>query len=234
MNRLSTEDEARIKKIAGYLYKKYCPMAESGFFSKEDIYHHGVIGFMDAKRRFDPSKKVPFHAYAAIRIQGEIMDALRRGPQIRLPQEKQTRVKQLLAAKNAIIEQGKTPDIDRLKGHLGWDEAEIHRIEATLVSVQSADHNPMVAIARDGDARAGQEKEVLNKDLGRVMQKCLDGLEQAAERMILVARQIQGTKLKVLAERFGCAIETIRQREIRAKKKMKDCLKKHGWTPEQQ
>ncbi len=232
MNRLSKQDETQIKKITNYLYRKYCPMAESGFFTKEDIYHYGVIGFMDAKQKFDPANKVPFHAYAAIRIQGEIMDALRKGAQIRLPQEKQTRVKQLLAAKNQLVDQGEKSDIDTLKSVLGWDEQEIRIVEGLLVTVQSADQNPMLALARDNKAKPTQEKQILNKDLGRVMQKCLDGLESAAERMILVARQLRGVKLRQLAEKFDCAIETIRQREISAKNSMKDCLKKHGWTLE--
>ncbi len=232
MNRLSKQDEAQIKKITNYLYRKYCPMAESGFFSKEDIYHYGVIGFMDAKQKFDPVKKVPFNAYAAIRIQGEIMDALRKGAQVRLPQEKQTRIKQLLAAKNQLADQGKTPDLQALKDLLGWEEKQIHQVEGLLVTVQSADHNPMLSLARDKNGKPAQEKQILNKDLGRVMQKCLDGLESAAERMILVARQMRGVKLRKLAEKFNCAIETVRQREISAKNSMKDCLKKHGWTIE--
>ncbi len=232
MNRLTKKDEDQIKKITNYLYRKYCPMAESGFFSKADIYHYGIIGFMDAKQKFDPTKKVPFNAYAAIRIQGEIMDALRKGAQVRLPQEKQTRVKLLLAAKNQLADQGEAPDIDSLKSLLGWDEREIHKAEGLLVKVQSADQNPMLALARDNKGRPAQEKEVLNKDLGRVMQKCLDGLESATERMILVARQLRRVKLRQLAEKFDCAIETVRQREISAKTSMKDCLKKHGWTPE--
>ncbi len=232
MNRLSKQDEAQIKKIANYLYRKYCPMAESGFFSKEDIYHYGVIGFMDAKQKFDPVKKVPFNAYAAIRIQGEIMDALRKGAQVRLPQEKQTRVKQLLAAKNQLADQGKRPDLQALKDLLDWEEKEIHKVEGLLVTVQSSDHNPMLSLARDKNGKPAQEKQILNKDLGQVMQKCLDGLESAAERMILVARQMRGVKLRQLAEKFDCAIETVRQREISAKNSMKDCLKKHGWTLE--
>jgi len=233
VNRLTAEEEARIKKIAGFLYSKYCPMGKSGFFSREDLYHHGVIGFMDAREKYDPARKVPFQAYAAIRIQGEIMDALRKAPQIRLPQEKQTRIKQLLAAKDELAGRGLTPDADGLAAHLDWRCEEVHQVEAQLVSVQSTDQNPLLILARDGEARPDLEEKILNKDLGRVMQKCLDGLDQAAERLILVARQVQGIKLRVLARQFDCAIETIRQREAKAREKMKKCLEKHGWTLEE-
>ncbi|MCG8683756.1 MAG: sigma-70 family RNA polymerase sigma factor [Desulfobacterales bacterium] len=230
MTRLNRTEEQQIRKIAGFLYKKYCPMGESGFFTKEDIYHYGVIGFMDAKQKYDPSKKVPFAAYAAIRIQGEIMDALRKASQIRLPQEKQARVKELLAAKNELTDQGKPADTKHLMALLGWDEDQLLQVERLLVSVQSTDQNPLLSLTRDKDSREDQEKKVMEKDLSRVMQKCLDGLENQKERLILVARQLKNMKLRQLAEKFNCAIETVRQKEISAKAQMKDCLKKHGWT----
>lgn len=47
----------------------------------EDLVNIGVIGLMDAIDKFDHSKKVPFEAYARIRINGSVMDELRRsGP----------------------------------------------------------------------------------------------------------------------------------------------------------
>lgn len=228
MRRLDREDEALIRKIAGRLYKTYCPMAESGYFSKEDVYHYGVIGFMDAKKRFDPGKQVPFAAYAAIRIQGTIMDALRKAPQIRLPQEKQARVKQLLAAKNTLAEQGKAPDPDLLLPLLGWDADQLLEAESLLVSVQSSDHR-LGPVREPVSTRPDQEDRVLNKDLGRIMAKCLDGLDNPMERMILVARQLKGMTLKRLAEKCGCAMETVRQKELNAKAAMKECLQRHGW-----
>lgn len=226
---MNRKDEALIRKIARTLYRKYCPMAESGFFTEADIFHYGVIGFMDAKKRFDPGKCVPFSAYAAIRIQGEIMDALRKGPQVRLPQAKQARVKELLAAKNQLADQGIPPTEDRLADLLGWDENEIRGTEKLMVTTRSTDQNPMLALVRDRDDRREQEQHLLAKDLSRVMQKCLDGLGNPRERMILVSRQVKGMKLRQLADKFGCALETIRQWEIRAKTHMRKCLETHGW-----
>jgi RNA polymerase sigma factor for flagellar operon FliA len=43
----------------------------------DDFANVGVIGLMDAIDRFDPSRGVPFRAYAEIRIRGAIVDALR-------------------------------------------------------------------------------------------------------------------------------------------------------------
>jgi RNA polymerase sigma factor FliA len=43
----------------------------------EDLVSAGVVGLMDAFRKFDPQKKVQFRSYAQFRIRGAILDSLR-------------------------------------------------------------------------------------------------------------------------------------------------------------
>jgi RNA polymerase sigma factor for flagellar operon FliA len=43
----------------------------------EDLIQTGTLGLIDAVRRYDPSKGIPFPAYARYRIRGAILDALR-------------------------------------------------------------------------------------------------------------------------------------------------------------
>jgi len=43
----------------------------------DELVNVGSLGLIDAVDRFDPSRKVPFKAYAEIRIRGAIVDALR-------------------------------------------------------------------------------------------------------------------------------------------------------------
>ena len=44
----------------------------------EDLISHGIMGLMQAVDRYDPSRGVPFGAYASIRIRGQVLDTLRR------------------------------------------------------------------------------------------------------------------------------------------------------------
>ncbi|MDD2709678.1 MAG: FliA/WhiG family RNA polymerase sigma factor [Verrucomicrobiae bacterium] len=46
--------------------------------SQEDLLSAGIMGLMDASRRFDPGKGSSFKSYAATRIRGAILDELRR------------------------------------------------------------------------------------------------------------------------------------------------------------
>ncbi len=43
----------------------------------DDLMQTGTLGLIDAVRRYDPSKGIPFPAYARYRIRGAILDALR-------------------------------------------------------------------------------------------------------------------------------------------------------------
>lgn len=43
----------------------------------EDLVSAGVLGLIDAFRKFDPEKKVQFRSYAQFRIRGAILDSLR-------------------------------------------------------------------------------------------------------------------------------------------------------------
>lgn len=46
--------------------------------SDDDLVQEGMIGFLEAVKRFDPSKGVPFRAYANLCIESRILSALRK------------------------------------------------------------------------------------------------------------------------------------------------------------
>jgi len=45
--------------------------------SLDDLSQAGVIGLLDAAKKYKPSKNVPFKAYARVRVRGAIIDSLR-------------------------------------------------------------------------------------------------------------------------------------------------------------
>ena len=47
--------------------------------SVEDLYQAGMLGLLDALKRFDSSKGASFETYAGIRIRGAMVDELRKG-----------------------------------------------------------------------------------------------------------------------------------------------------------
>ncbi len=47
-------------------------------YDKDDLFNIGVIGLMDALKKYDASKKVTFESYAYIRVKGAIIDEVRK------------------------------------------------------------------------------------------------------------------------------------------------------------
>ncbi len=62
-----------VKYVVSRFYIK-----ETTTISKEDLFHWGIVGLMEAIDRFDEKRGVRFEVYAIKRIEGAIKDALRR------------------------------------------------------------------------------------------------------------------------------------------------------------
>lgn len=62
-----------VKYVASRFYIK-----ETSTISREDLFHWGIVGLMEAIDRFDESKGIKFEVYAIKRIAGAIKDALRK------------------------------------------------------------------------------------------------------------------------------------------------------------
>jgi RNA polymerase sigma factor (sigma-70 family) len=61
-----------VRTIAARMIRRFPSSVEL-----DELVNVGTLGLIDAVDRFDPSRQVPFKAYAEIRIRGAIVDALR-------------------------------------------------------------------------------------------------------------------------------------------------------------
>lgn len=227
---MNAQEERLVKNIALKLYRQYCPRGESGVFTKEDLFHYGIIGFLKAKKDYEEKKGVPFNAYAAIRINGEIMDALRKSPQVRLPQQKRSKVKQLEQAKKDLLDKGITPDPDAVCQKLGWDAKDVLETESLLSSVISMDDNMGAFNLIYLKSKNSIEEKVFNKDLALAIQRCMEQIDDDTDRLVFVARDLEEMTLSQVGIRFGFSIEKARQKHISAKESMKSCLEKNDWN----
>lgn len=71
-NRLLMEELPQVRYIARRIHDRL-----PQHVCLEDLVHAGVLGLMDAFRKYDPQKNVQFKCYAAFRIRGAILDSLR-------------------------------------------------------------------------------------------------------------------------------------------------------------
>ncbi len=64
------------EKLVGYIVNRIAVRLPS-HIEAEDLHSVGVIGLIDAAKKFDPKRGNKFSTYAAFRIKGEILDQLR-------------------------------------------------------------------------------------------------------------------------------------------------------------
>ena len=71
------ESMARLISAVAPIAKAKAAIHSNARIPDEDLSQEGMLGFLDAVRSFDPSKGVPFKAYAEICISNRILSAVR-------------------------------------------------------------------------------------------------------------------------------------------------------------
>ncbi|MCG8567019.1 MAG: sigma-70 family RNA polymerase sigma factor [Desulfobacterales bacterium] len=233
-----TEDEKHlVRTIATQVYYRYCHGSNFISMSREGAYHHGIVGFLTAKKAYRKETGVPFEKWAAIKIRGAIIDELRKRGMIRLPQEKQRLIREYTHAKTFLLQRGESASVADIAEFLEWSPKQVMDVEFAFVSIVYMGDNPALEPADDQDA----EHWVNSRQLAATMQKCLDGIENPREKFIFVHRvwnehlgkasaagaKLKRVTLKTLGDQFGCSVEKIRQHELAAKRQMRECLEKN-------
>jgi RNA polymerase sigma factor for flagellar operon FliA len=84
----------------------------------EDLISHGIMGLMQAVDRYDPSRGVPFGAYAVTRIRGQVLDALRRLDLV--PRSTRQRAREIEGAIRDLRHKlGRNPTDEEIADYLG-------------------------------------------------------------------------------------------------------------------
>jgi len=233
---VTPEETNLVNRIAGKVYREYCPAGESGQMMIEDLKHYGIIGLIDAKKSFKPSKKVPWLAFAALKIKWKMLDALRKDPTIRLPQEKQKQVKLLKAARKELAKTGINVTSETLAKKLQLSIEEVHHVlnlSPTLIPAEDDRRDENYEVGYGGavlqDKGPDPESAYMKEELAKVMNKCLKTLLEK-DRIVITGKFLEDMKLKDLAEVFNCSIESVRQWQNQALEQMKKCLERHGWS----
>ena len=120
---------------------------------REELVAAGTLGLVEAARRFDPARGVPFERWASLRIRGAVVDAVR--AMDFAPRSLRASARDLEAVRQALhVELGRTPSSDEVAGRMGIPVADLVALEGRLhrSTVLSLDA-PAAALA--GDAADG-------------------------------------------------------------------------------
>ena len=236
---LIATDKKMIHRIAGRIYLRYTPGGSDGrALTKEELFHYGIIGLLEAQKNFDATAGTPWGVFAAFRIEGAMLDHLRKAPLIRLPQDVQKRVRELKEVRSQLENDGDLVSTHNLAKKLGWSTDEVEEIRTLIPSVvtiteesnsDEEGNSPDEVVLVDRNEESDPQTSLLRRELSQLVEHCLQTLPETRDRFIIKARKLEDVTLRELAASFNCSIESIRKREKLALIQLRECLQSKGW-----
>lgn len=111
-----------------------------GYYDKDDLYQVGIIGLIDASKKFDSSMGVKFSTYAYKYILGEVTKYMRENVGLKVSREV-LKLKQSINNTRDLLRQklSREPTIEELSVFLEIDDKKIQEIDSITQDVQSLD-----------------------------------------------------------------------------------------------
>lgn len=190
-----------------------------GDLDKDDLFSVGVIGLIDAVKKFDPGKSVPFEAYATLRIKGTIIDGMRKSG--RVSRERIVRLNQYYSAKEKLEQElMRNPDESLICEKMGITGKELYKIHETVhylskVSLEAALFNkdggetPLADMLRD-DSADSPEEEYIRKEQKKLLSSAVEKLNER-EKTILSLYYVEELTLKEIAYAMDISIPRVSQ-----------------------
>ncbi|HHY81536.1 MAG TPA: FliA/WhiG family RNA polymerase sigma factor [Clostridiales bacterium] len=202
-------------------------------YEKEDLIHIGVLGLIEAYKRYDSEKGVPFQHYAKWRIRGAILDELRKNG--RVSRGKMEKIEAYYQARNEMQQLLKRePTAMEICKALSITLQELYDIEDSihylsqysLENVLFAGHDgefSLIDVMEDKSAQAPDER-LLEEERKKSL---TDAIEQLTEReqLILNLYYHEELTLKEIAEVLGVTISRVSQLHGQILLKLRGLLK---------
>jgi RNA polymerase sigma factor for flagellar operon FliA len=196
-----------VKTVVGRIAMTLPPHVDA-----EDLYSAGVVGLLQALRNFDEKNGASFATYARIRIQGAVLDELRRMDwQSRSMRERARKVQTVIAE----LEQrkGRCPTEEEVAAALKISVAEYEALLEEIRPVTFVCLDAMQGNGDDDEAHLQSEsiadpnqvdpvENVERRELARLIASCIDGLPEM-QRKVLALYYYEDLRLREIAAVFG-------------------------------
>ena len=189
-----------VRTIACRMARRLPPSVEV-----DELINIGTLGLIDAVDRYDASRGVPFKAYAEIRIQGSMFDALRGDDWV--PRSVRRKVNRIEHAKKSLtFSLGRDPSAEEMANamDLSMDEYEALTRDAQIKKLISLDmptsedgHTPLVEIIPG--SQESVEATLCNEELRSEVAHAVSCLPEK-ERVAVTLYYMQGVTLKEIGE----------------------------------
>jgi RNA polymerase sigma factor for flagellar operon FliA len=188
------------------------------YVERSELWSAGVLGLVEAARRYDPSYNVPFAAYASARVRGEMLESVRSGDIA--PRRLRRSLRDLAAVVESLTQTlGRVPSLAEV--------AESAGIEVSIVRARMHSAANLTAISLDDDGVSTQSEQVLatthTEPTERLTQRELIGAlrEAVAElpeplKSILVRSNWNNERLVDIAADMGISFQRVAQYRVEA------------------
>ncbi|NOH16361.1 FliA/WhiG family RNA polymerase sigma factor [Clostridium cochlearium] len=225
------------------LVKKYIPLVKyiasrviigkTKYIDYDDLVGYGMIGLMDAMKKFDPSKGMKFSTYASIRIRGSMIDELRRiSPIPKSAMDKLNKYNE--AVEKLQMKNFKEPKLEEVAKELDMSLKEVSQIEnyinyISVVSLEdfifSDDEDiSLMSTVVDKDSPS-PEKTLEEKELIEYLEKAINKLKER-DRIVLSLYYYERLTLKEIGKVLEVSESRVCQLHSRAIVHLRNELKK--------
>jgi len=197
---------------------------------RDDLARAGALGLVEAARRYDESRGVPFDRFAAQRIRGAILDAVRAADWA--PRSVRTLARRLESVEQRLAsELGRVPGPDEMADALDMSRQELSRLQDKLfrsvvlaleheVNDDSEEDLTLVDVLRDRGAVDPLE-ELEARELHAYLRDAVDLLPER-QRLVVVGYFLEGRTSQELARFLGVTESRVSQLRSEALAMLKD------------
>jgi len=199
---------------------------------REELVHVGLLGLVEAAARFDPDRGIPFSTFAGLRIEGAIIDSLRRGDW--LPRASRALEQRVSRTERALFERlGRTPTRSELAAAVELTEKalEEHQARVAVATIESLDRNVRADASQAvrlseiiPDTSASIEEMVLERELLAMARRSLRSLDERS-RFVVVSYLLEGKSLKEIADRLGVTRSRVSQLKDEAVRRVRELIR---------
>ena len=187
---------------------------------REELVRAGVLGLVQAAHRFDPTKGVNFNHYAAQRIRGAILDAVRSIDWAPRSVRRSGRVIEAASDKLAN-DLGRVPTTTELAADLGMSPAALADVQAQLaqtvllglemvVSEVEGDDEEMLLKSTLTDPGRGPDDELVDRELHAYLHDAVSVLPER-HRIVIQGYFFEGRTSEDLAAEIGVTVSRVSQ-----------------------